>query len=106
MNLAHATFEYAFPGMFILKQVVLYRCWSSIQPWLAEIVLAQICQGYTVRAGGLSHYPAGYSNASACRKTPMKSWIAFQKSVEKNGALLKSLKNAIEVRDAWVERIR
>ncbi len=78
MNLAQAIFEHVFPGMFCLQQKIIFTCYRSSHPWLGEVVLTQLGQGYTEGAGGFSHYPAGYFNGSAYRKTPERLWTRFE----------------------------
>ena len=77
MNLAHATFEYLYPGMFGLQQNIIYGCYRAAQPWLAEIIFTQLAQGYTQGACGFSHYPAGCSNTSAYSTTSTEEWVKY-----------------------------
>ena len=97
MNLAQATFEYAYPGMFRLQQRIIYACWRSLHPWFSEIYLTQIGQGYTQGAGGFSHYPAGRSNGSAYRETSDEDWIKYRNEALRHGHLVKNLREMPEI---------
>ncbi|KAI4194990.1 MAG: hypothetical protein LQ346_003569 [Caloplaca aetnensis] len=81
MNLAHALFEYKYPGMFRLHQHIIYHCWREVQPWYAEVLLTRLAQGYIDNAGGFSHHNAGLSNSSSFRKRSAKEWELFQKTM-------------------------
>lgn len=74
MNLMQAIFAVLFPGMFVLSQHVLHVCWRPSHAWLGEIHFTQLCNAYTNRGGGFSHYPAGYSNGGAFRTSNLHAW--------------------------------
>ena len=74
MNLAEAMFQYLYPDLFPIRQAIIYACYRPMQPWLSEIMFTRIAQGYTYGGRGFSHYPPGFSNGSAYKYTPYKSW--------------------------------
>jgi hypothetical protein len=94
MNLSQSAFQILFPGRFTLQQQIIYHCWRSSQPWLAEIAFTQICQGYTQRAGGFSHYPAGYSNDSAFKQLAMAEWTILESEVSRLGVLERNFEDS------------
>lgn len=100
MNLAQATFEYAFPGMFRLHQKVIYACWRQSHPWFSEILLTQIGQGYTEGAAGFSHYPAGRSNGTAYRKTSGEEWTKFTSAALRDGHLINNIRDMAKASEA------
>ena len=91
MNLSEALFEHVYPNYFPIKQVILFSCWLRTHPWLGEIIFTQLCQGYTVNAGGFSHYPAGRSNGSAYKSTVSKEWATLEQRMIVNDRLIKRL---------------
>jgi len=102
MNLSEAMFEHCFPGCFRLQQHIIFNCYSKEQPWLGEIVLTQLGQGYTEGAGGFSHHPAGNSNGSAYRKTSQKEWDAYEAEAFSDGKMDAEL----DREKAWAEERR
>lgn len=77
MNLADALFAYNYDRKFTLQQHIIYCCYMPDQPWIAEIIFTQITQGYTDKARGFSHYPAGRSNISGYRKVVEEDWDRY-----------------------------
>ena len=92
MNLAEATFQMEYPGAFRLQQMIVFACFRPIQPWLSEIVVTQLAQGYVQGAGGFSHEPAGRSNTSSNRKLPAKVWTMFEGQVYADGQFFKAVR--------------
>ena len=85
MNLAEAVFQVEYPGAFRLQQKIVFACYRSIQPWLSEIVVTQLAQGYVKGAGGFSHETAGRSNTSSHQTVPAKVWAQFEAMIYANG---------------------
>lgn len=81
MNLAQACFEYEYPGMFQLQQLVVFTCWRPEQCWLSEMFITRLAQGYVETGGGFSHYRAGFSNGTAYRKVPDEVWDRLESHV-------------------------
>lgn len=91
MNLAEATFKHVFPDTFGLHQKVIFTCYRPAQPWISEVILTQLAQGYTEGAGGFSHHPAGYSNGGAYRRISEKAWAGFLAKANERDALEEGL---------------
>ncbi|KAG6999664.1 hypothetical protein G7Y79_00033g068520 [Physcia stellaris] len=85
MNLSEAVFEYLYPGMFRIQQLVVFACFASEHCWLGEILITNLSQGYTHHAGGFSHHPAGNSNGSSYRKVSARHWDMYFLRVIKAG---------------------
>jgi len=100
MNLSEAVFEYCYPKCFRLQQQIIFNCYAKEQPWLSEIVLTQLGQGYTEGGGGFSHHPAGNSNGSAYRKTTPKEWDRYEAEAFEDGRMDAEL----DRENAWAER--
>ena len=81
MNLAQSCFEFSFPGLFQLQQLVVFTCWRPEQSWLSEIFITRLAQGYVEMGGGFSHYPAGFSNGNAYQFCGMATWDKLEKRV-------------------------
>ena len=77
MNLAEAAFEMIYPGMFRIQQLIIYACFAAEHCWLGEIFCTLLGQGYTHKAGGFSHFPAGNSNSGSYRKVSQQQWDMF-----------------------------
>lgn len=86
MNLTEALLKHRYGG-FELTQTVLFVCWSCTHPWLAEIAFTQLSQAYVLKAGGFSHYPAGFSNSSAWHKVPLALWSIYQQKALADGTV-------------------
>ena len=93
MNLTEAMFQHQYPGLFRLQQKVIYTCWRDTQPWLGEIIFAQLGQWYTKGGRGFSHYPAGYSNGGAYRALTTSQWTKLERFTARNGKVLERLEN-------------
>ncbi|KAL9027055.1 MAG: hypothetical protein Q9196_004366 [Gyalolechia fulgens] len=81
MNLAEAAFEFRYEGRFCIQQQIIYSCWREDQSWPGEIFLTRLAQGYTTNGRGFSHYGAGFSNASSCRKRSEQAWARYNNKV-------------------------
>ena len=101
MNLAEASFQHMYPGMFRLQQYVLVLCFREAQCWLSEIFITQLGQGYIHNGGGFSHHPAGHSNGSSYRNVSADKWERYTAKAAEEGLLDKVSENT---RDA-VERL-
>ena len=99
MNLAEAAFEVAYPGAFRLQQMIIYACFRPIQPWLSEIVLTQLAQGYVEGAGGFSHEVAGRSNGVSNQTVPSKIWNMFEAQVYADGRFQQEVEASIRARE-------
>lgn len=53
------------PGLFSIKQFVVFLCTSATQAVVGEVLFTRLAQGYIAGGGGFSHYAAGRSNRSA-----------------------------------------
>ena len=93
MNLAEASFQYLYPGMFRLQQYILFLCFTDAQCWLSEIFITQLGQGYIQNGGGFSHYAAGHSNGGSFRKVPPKKWMRYLSKATDEGLLKKIREN-------------
>ena len=91
MNLAEAVFRVEYPGAFRLQQMIVFVCYRSIQPWLSEIVVTQLVQGYVKGAGGFSHETAGRSNTSSNRIVPAKIWNIFEARIYADGRIVREM---------------
>lgn len=77
INLANASFQHLYPGMFSLPQYVLFFCFTEAQCWLSEIFITQLGQGYIQKGGGFNHYAACFSNEGSYCKVPVKKWMRY-----------------------------
>lgn len=67
MNLFEAACERLYPGVFSIKQNIIFLIFDKMHASLSEIALTALGQGYIFNAGGFSFHPAGQNNATANR---------------------------------------
>lgn len=101
INLAEASFQHLYPGMFRLQQYILYLCFREAQCWLSEIFLTQLGQEYIHNGGGFSHNAAGRSYGGNYCNIPAGNWERYTEKAADEGLLEKISENT---RDA-VERL-
>ena len=87
MNLAEASFQHMYPGMFRLQQYILFLCFREVQCWLSEIFVTQLGQGYIHNGGGFSHHAAGHSNGYSYRNVPADKWERYTAKAADEGLL-------------------
>ena len=109
MNLAEAIFVMEYPSAFQLQQNIVFNCYRPIQPWLSEIVITQLAQGYVEGGGGFSHETAGRSNTSSNRIVPPKTWQILEARVYMDGRFMREIEEnqrRIEARNEQSEARR
>lgn len=87
INLAEACMAYSFPKRFRLQQSFLCTCFRKPHPWLGEIILTQLGQGYAYNGEGFSYRIAGSSTGEAYRELTQEEWVLLEHQAEQSGEL-------------------
>ncbi|KAK8230948.1 hypothetical protein HDK90DRAFT_556923 [Phyllosticta capitalensis] len=97
MNLMEAVSAVIAPGVFKVKQFIIYMCWGPEQGWVGEILLNCVGLGYITSGHRMSYGPARHSNNFAgtmsvedCNRwarkvndfSPLRETLCWQEKVE------------------------